>query len=277
MARNITYRPGWKMSVVCSNPAIPRSGGAVRLGILTGIALTDRRPDGTTSVDFGPFIARLPVRDELNLVGGIPAGAAVFYRDDAAFLTNDPAGTNHYFGIALAPVGRALTATIEVLHSVSPGAGTLAVDSITTTRIAPGAVTESRIAPASLTGTVAAVVANANVIGGLLVLHRIDCPDVAQNNDIILTHRTRLIDAWGLNIGAAAHATVDTWQVFSGPNAVSDIVTKTAVVNAVRRISTINPVHHEIPVGGILRIAVAKGVGTLNAAVTVYVLGVRVA
>ncbi len=274
MAKNISYSPGWKLSVVCTNPAVPASGGAVRVGILTGLALTNERADGTTSVEFGPFIARLSVKDELG--GGIAVGAALFYKDDAAFLTNDPTGTNQYFGIALATVGNGLTAIIDVLHSVSPGAGTLANDSITTVKIAAGAVTEARITPASLTGLVAKVVANANTTGGLLVMHRIDCPDAAQDNDIVLAHTTRVIDAWGLNTGIAAHATDDTWQIKSTANAISDVVAKTAVVNAVKRISIITPANAEIPAAGRLRVTTAKGAGALNAAVTVYVLGIRV-
>ncbi|MBT9132659.1 MAG: hypothetical protein DDT33_01186 [Firmicutes bacterium] len=271
MARNITYRPGWRLNIPVTNPLIPLSGRAVRYGILTGIALADRRADGTTPVDFGPFVARLPVRDELT--GGIAVGAALFYRDDVAFLTNSPTGT-HYYGIALAPVGSGLTATIEVIHSVTPGAGTLAVGSIGTAQIALGAITEPRMAPASLTGLVASIVPNANVVGGLLVLHRIDCPSASQDNNIVLTHRTRIIDAWALNTGIAAHATADTWQVRNVAIPVSDVVTKTATINAVRRISTIDPAQAEIPAGGTLRVTTVLN---LNAAVTAYILGIRVA
>ena len=41
MATNIIMQPGWNLSVPCTDPATPASGGPVRYGELTGIALTD--------------------------------------------------------------------------------------------------------------------------------------------------------------------------------------------------------------------------------------------
>ena len=152
--------------------------------------------------------------------------------------------------------------------------GDISIDNAGVTAIGAGAVDLAMVDPASLDGTIAKVVADDNVIGGMLVLHRIDVADVTGDTDVTLTHKTRVIDAWGLNTGGAAHATTDTWQVKNTANAISDAVQKTAVVNAVIRIKTIDPATAEIPGGGILRIAAAK---TTNAAVTVYVLGIRVA
>ncbi|MFA5991825.1 MAG: hypothetical protein WC794_06300, partial [Candidatus Doudnabacteria bacterium] len=120
---------------------------------------------------------------------------------------------------------------------------------------------------------VAKQVADVNVIGGLVVLHRIDVADLSGDNDVTLTHKTRVIDVWGLNTGIAAHATDDTWQVKNGSNAISDAVAKTAAVNAIKRIGSIDPTYAEIAAGGTLRITAVKDT---NAAVTVYVLGIRV-
>jgi hypothetical protein len=134
-------------------------------------------------------------------------------------------------------------------------------------------IVEAGITPASLTGLVAKQVADVNVIGGLVVLHRIDVADLSGDNDVTLTHKTRVIDVWGLNTGIAAHATDDTWQVKNGSNAISDAVAKTAAVNAIKRIGSIDPTYAEIAAGGTLRITAVKDT---NAAVTVYVLGIRV-
>lgn len=127
--------------------------------------------------------------------------------------------------------------------------------------------------PLPLDGGIAANVANANVVGGLPVVFRIDCADASGDVDVVTTHKIRVIDAWGLNTGIAAHASTDTWQVKNAANAISDAVAKTATVNAVKRIGTIDPTRAEIAAGGTLRITTAK---TTNAAVTVYVLALRV-
>lgn len=160
---------------------------------------------------------------------------------------------------------------IDIREAVA--ALTVANNAITTVKILDANVTEAKLLAASLTGLIAKVVADVNVIGGLLVLHRIDVADVAGDTDVVLTHKTRIIDAWGLNTGVAAHATDDTWQVKNGADAISDVVAKTATVNGVVRVSTIDPAKAEIDASGTLRITAAKDT---NAAVTVYVLGIRV-
>lgn len=140
--------------------------------------------------------------------------------------------------------------------------------------------TEIRVSRARITqfnnldGSVVANVGNANVTGGLVVLHTINVADASANTDVVLTHKERVIDAWGLNTGIAAHAANDTWQVKNGADAISDAVAKTATVNGIKRISTIDPAKAVIAAGGTLRIAAVKDT---NAAVTVYVLCIRVA
>lgn len=141
-------------------------------------------------------------------------------------------------------------------------------------KIATDAIGEDRLTANELTGRVAANVANANVIGGLPVLFRIDVADASADTDVTVTNKIRVLDAWAVNTGIAAHASADTWQVKNAANAITDAVAKTATVNAVKRISTINPTYHEIAAAGTLRITAVKNT---NAAVTVYVLAVRVA
>lgn len=272
MADNIVSRINeMPWPVVVTDPAAPNSGDPVRFGSLTGIALLDEGQGGLgateTMVDFGWYVATHPVTDIVG--GGIAVGDVVYYDDGADRLENDTTGTP--YGIALAVVGAGATTAVNVLHCPAPALG---ANSVATANIANLAVTQAKIATASLTGLVAAVVADDNVIGGLPVLHRIDVADASANTDVVLTHKTRVIDAWGLNTGIAAHAANDTWQVKNGANAISDAVAKTATVNAVKRIGTIDPATAEIAAGGTLRITAVKDT---NAAVTVYVLGIRVA
>lgn len=128
--------------------------------------------------------------------------------------------------------------------------------------------------PSNMTPANVDTVANASAIGGIPVIFRIDVADASGNTDVTVTNKIRVIDAWGLNTGIAAHATNDTWQVKNAGNAITDAVAKTATVNAVKRAGTISPTYHEIAAGGTLRIAAVKDT---NAAVTVYVLAVQVA
>ena len=274
MAKNRKFEDGYKLSVAVTDPAVPSSGDAVRYGLLTGVALTNEGGGGNaaidTTVDFGPGIWDIPVTGE---AGAIAVGDPVYY-DDAIHELNNDAVNGYFFGFALEVVNNLARSVINVLHTPSPGAGSLGDGTITADKIANGAVALAKIADAILTGLKVAVIANANVIGGIPVLHRIDVADATGDTDVVLTHKTRIIDAWGLNTGIAAHAANDTWQVKYGANAISDAVAKTATVNAVKRIATINPANAEIAAGGTLRIAAVKDT---NAAVTVYVLGIRVA
>lgn len=141
-------------------------------------------------------------------------------------------------------------------------------------KFAAGAIGEDILTAAELTGRVAAVAANANIIGALPVLFRLDIADATGDTDVIVTHKIRVLDAWALNTGIAAHAANDTWQVKNGANAISDAVAKGATVNAVKRIGSIDPARHEIAAAGTLRVSAVKDT---NAAVTLYVLAVRVA
>jgi hypothetical protein len=309
MPTNQVFEYADRLSVAPTNPlAVVNEGDPVRYGSMTGVALTlegaGGNPAGVCTVDFGQRVWDLSVTDGVG--GGIAVGDTLFYADGAPGTITNTSGANYFFGFALEAVGVGATATIRVLHVPSPGAGTLGAGTVATANLAAGILSadaagrakmaasffnseatvdskfdagtigEDRLAQ-QLNGRAASNVADANVIGGLPVLFRIDCPDAAQDNDIVSTHKVRVIDAWGLNTGVAAHAATDTWQVKNGANAISDAVAKTATVNAVKRIGTIDPAQAEIAAGGTLRVTTAKGAGALNAAVTVYVLAIRVA
>lgn len=137
-----------------------------------------------------------------------------------------------------------------------------------------GVVPAARLEAAALDGTVAKVLAAGNVIGGLPVVHRITVLDATGNNDVVLTHKTLILDAWMLATGIGAHATLDTWQLRNGANVISDAVAKTATVNKISRVNTLDPAQATIAAAGTLRIAAVKDT---NAAGVVTVIGVRVA
>lgn len=117
-------------------------------------------------------------------------------------------------------------------------------------------------------------VADDNVVGGIPVLHRIDLAAGAlADTDVVLTHKTRVVDAWLVLRGAGVAST--TLQVKNGANAITNAMAASGADTDVVRAGTINDANHEIAAGGTLRVTSATGV--TQPAATVYVLGVRVA
>lgn len=117
-------------------------------------------------------------------------------------------------------------------------------------------------------------VANANVIGGIPVIHRVDIAAGAlADTNVVITNKTRVLDAWLVLRGAGVAST--TLQVKNGATAITDAMAASGTDKTVVRCATIDDAQHEIAAGGTLRITSATG-ATQPAAV-VYVLGVRVA
>ena len=128
---------------------------------------------------------------------------------------------------------------------------------------------------AVLVGTELAVVANANVIGGIPVIHRILIADGAADTDVVLTHKTRVIDVWAVKT-AAAGAAGDNITIKNVGNAITDAIDigTPAADKVLVRAGTIDDANHEVAAGAILRVTAAHNT---NNACIVYVLGIRVA
>ena len=122
-------------------------------------------------------------------------------------------------------------------------------------------------------GSKAANVANANVIGGAPVLLRIDIAAGAlADTDVVLTHKTRIIDAWLVLRGAGVATT--TLQVKNGAAVITDAMAASGSDQAVVRAASIDDAAYEIAAAGTLRVTSATGASQPDA--TVYVLGIRV-
>ena len=113
MAINKRFERGDQLSLVVTDPASPVSGDPVRFGEIVGVATTDERTDGTTSVDFAGVYA-LSVK---GIDGGgnsaVALGDKVFYVDADTPKISKKA-TGRFVGFALATVGSGLTATVNV-------------------------------------------------------------------------------------------------------------------------------------------------------------------
>jgi hypothetical protein len=305
MAKNLIYKPGYELSVVCDSPTTPASGDPVRYGNLTGLALTDKgeggNPTTETTVDFGPFIADLSVKAvDADGDSAVAVGDGIWYVDaDTPKLSKKASG--YFFGFALEAITSGATDTINVMHVPAPGSGTMAAGSIGSTQLAASAVTASKVAAnaigttkiiaanvteakveegaagAGLSGLVAKFVANANVTGGVPVVHVIDVADAAGNTDVTFTHKTKILLAGFKNTGVAAHATTDTIGLQNVTDAITPVTPKTATVNKVVLFDSLIEAYDTIAAGTKLRVVAAKGAGALNVACTVFVIGIRVA
>lgn len=132
----------------------------------------------------------------------------------------------------------------------------------------------SRLESSSLTGAAVANVANANAAGGIPVLHRIDVAAGANGNvDVVLTKKTRVVDAWAVLTGAGVASAVMT--VKNGSNAITDGMDVSGADKTLVRAAQIDDAAHEIAAAGTLRVTGSGGATMPNC--TVYVLGVLVA
>jgi predicted RecA/RadA family phage recombinase len=115
MARNKIFDRGVQLSAVCSQPATPKSGDPVLVGQMPGVALTDERTDGTTSVDFeGVFDLVVEGKDAANANIAVAAGDIVYY-DTANTIKLNKDGTNGVrFGYALEAITSGQSDTIRV-------------------------------------------------------------------------------------------------------------------------------------------------------------------
>jgi predicted RecA/RadA family phage recombinase len=113
MATNKVFDEGDQLSLVCSDPAVPKSGDPVLVGQIPGVALTAERADGTTSVDTeGVFLLSVKGVDGAGN-SAVAAGDIIYYvAADTPKLSKKATGVR--FGYALAAVTSGQTATIRV-------------------------------------------------------------------------------------------------------------------------------------------------------------------
>src|SRR5690606_12738667 len=103
--------------------------------------------------------------------------------------------------------------------------------------------------------------------------HRIDQAAGANGDtDVVLDHKTRVIDAWVVLTGAGVASSVCT--VKNGTDAITNGMDTSGSDKAIVRATTIDDDYHEIAAGGTLRITGSGG--ATQPALTAYVLGLRV-
>lgn len=115
--------------------------------------------------------------------------------------------------------------------------------------------------------------ANANVVGGIPVVHQVNIADSAGNTDVVLTYKTRITDVRVVKTTGAG-SSGDTLTVKNGSTAITDAMDLNVADKTVVRAATIDDAQHEIAAGGTLRLTAAKAG---NVACIAYVYGYKVA
>lgn len=138
------------------------------------------------------------------------------------------------------------------------------------TIVASGALTVGAV----VDGARVANVANANVIGGALLLFRIDLAAGANGDtDVVTTHKIRVVDAWHVLTGAGVTSAVYT--VKNGATAITDGLAASGADKTISRAATIDDAQAEIAAAGTLRVTGSGG--ATQPAATMYVAAIRVA
>lgn len=249
MANNRTYDEGRTLYEAVSPGTI--SGSPVAVGSRCGVALTNRDAAGNATVDHrGVYV--------LTVTGATVPGTPIYYTENPnPSLRLGVVATALFFGYALAA-------------QAGPGPGQINV-------VVAEASGISQVPAGTLEGTTLANVADANVIGGIPVLHRIAVAGgAAGNTDVLLTHKTRVLDVWAVH--TAAGEADDTIQVFSAADAITDPMDWSGADTGIVRAGQINDANQEIAAGGTLRVTTTDNdAGDDVGAGVVYVLGIRVA
>ena len=127
-----------------------------------------------------------------------------------------------------------------------------------------------------LTGKSVANTANAAVIGGLEVVHRIAIADAATaDTDVVLTHKTMVTDVLVIKT-AGNGGSGDTIQVKNGSTAITDAISININDKVMARAASIDDAQQTIAAGGTLKVTCTKAAAA-NVACIVIVRGLRVA
>jgi hypothetical protein len=117
------------------------------------------------------------------------------------------------------------------------------------------------------------VVGTNPVLGGIPVLFPFTIAAGAlADQDITVTHKIRVIDAWVVLRGAGVANT--TFQVKNGSTAITDAMAASGSDTALVRAAVLDDAAYEVAAGGTLRVTSATGATQPSA--TVYVLAMRV-
>lgn len=237
MAKNIVMEPGYRQSVVVTDPTTPASGDPVRYGSFTGIAETAKGEGQNaatyTSVYFGPGVFNLSVKGvDGSGNSAVAVGDAIFYVDaDTPKLSKKSSG--YFYGFANAVVNSGSTTTIDVMHVPSPGAGTLGTGTVGSTQLASSAVTAAKLSTTLKTGYIPLPLTAFRLIAtnDIAAKNATDGGLISLDTDPTLKRVNGATDK-KLRLGWAATSIIEITQDFAYPPDIDDTTTLTINVIA---------------------------------------------
>lgn len=123
-----------------------------------------------------------------------------------------------------------------------------------------------------LTGDKIANTASDNAIGGIPMIYEIAIEHASADNDIIITHKSKVLDFWFIPSGVPS--VNDKVQLFNGVNAITDNIACVATESAVVRATTIDDTYSTINASGTMRVTAVADTAVAGKA---YVMAIRVA
>jgi hypothetical protein len=187
---------------------------------LTGLALTDERTAGDTTVNFGPFVADVSVKAvDGSGNSAVAVGDAIWYVDaDTPKLSKKASG--YFFGFALETITGGATATIRVYHVPGAcGSGTLAAGSIGTTQLAANGVTAAKLTATMAVGYIPLPLATGREIGSNDIINTAGDAGVLSKNTTPILERINAATDTQLRLNwAAGNVDEITWSVVSPPD-----------------------------------------------------------
>lgn len=194
----------------------------------------------------------------------------VFLYDDHTIAKTDGTATRSIAGV-LRAVG-----TLGALVEFSQTNGDLLATEIAAREALEANLADQDTLSGVLTGKSVANTANANVIGGIPVVHRIDVADGATGDvEVTLTHKTLITDVMVIKT-AGAGDTGDTITLKNVATAITDAMSIAVADKIVVRPTTIDDAQTTITAGTNLVVTRTKA-SAANAACLVIVHGLRVA
>lgn len=187
MSTNLRHKDATKLSVVCAHPTTPASGDPVLIGsYITGVAVTDERTDGTTTVDLGYSSWDLSVKAiDGSGNSAVAFGDAIFYNSaDTPVLNKKSAGV--FFGFAMEAIDAGDTDTIVVAHLPSPGSGSLGAGQVGTSQLAAAAVTSEKLGGNLAKGFIPLDITTARIIATNAIQNTTEAGVPDGNTDPIL-------------------------------------------------------------------------------------------
>jgi hypothetical protein len=238
----------------------------------TGVSDNSAGSAGDLSANVRSGVCRVNNSANADLIAQANVGSPCFVVDDNTVALTDGGGTRSVAGTIVAVDTAGVWVAFGSVNGTSLASEITSRQALATDLASSTGTTLAGV----LTGTAVKTVADANVIGGIPVVHRIAVADGATADvDVVLTHKT-LVTGITVIKGQAAGGANDKITVKNTANAITDAMDINVAAKTVVRPTTMDDAQSTILAGGTLRVTRTKA-SAANVGCTVIVTGLRVA